>query len=102
MVKSQRDSNIELLRVVSMVMIVFYHFMARLSELNSAGNTQTIVNSLIPVVHIGVICFVLISGYWGIKFSIKGFLSLKNKEKLILEVKIMLKFEKTWNNFKHR
>ena len=57
-------------------MIVFYHFMARLSELNSAGNTQTIVNSLIPVVHIGVICFVLISGYWGIKFSIKGFLRL--------------------------
>ncbi|HSD06485.1 acyltransferase [Flavobacterium sp.] len=76
MVKSQRDSNIELLRVISMVMIVFYHFMARLSELNSPEKTQTIVNSLIPVVHIGVICFVLISGYWGIKFSIKGFLRL--------------------------
>lgn len=70
-----RQSNIELLRIVSMLFIIVYHFLLHAIK---PANPQwdQLLSALIPVVHIGVICFVLISGYWGIRFSVKGFIRL--------------------------
>ncbi|MCB9202152.1 MAG: acyltransferase [Flavobacteriales bacterium] len=73
--KKNRDSNIELLRIVSMLIIVIYHFILHSIAPNNP-NLYYITRPLSTVLHIGVICFVLISGYWGIKFSLKGFVKL--------------------------
>ena len=71
----QRDSNIELLRIVSMFIIVIYHFISH-SIISNSQQYNFVLQPLISILHIGVICFVLISGYWGIKFSLKGFVKL--------------------------
>jgi surface polysaccharide O-acyltransferase-like enzyme len=70
--KKQRESNIELLRILSMLIIVIYHFLIH-SIIPNSPELNYITKPLITVLHIGVICFVLISGYWGIKFSLKSF-----------------------------
>ncbi|MET0299012.1 MAG: acyltransferase [Flavitalea sp.] len=70
--QKQRESNIELLRLISMLIIVIYHFFIN-AIIPSSPELDYITKPLIAVIHIGVICFVLISGYWGIKFSLKGF-----------------------------
>lgn len=57
-----------------MFLIVFYHIVSvgvYYAPINSAE--FKLQNAIIPSVHIGVILFVLISGYYGIKPSIKGF-----------------------------
>lgn len=63
----ERNSNFELLRLFSMFLIVSQHLLLT--------NTTT-QEAFYVVVHIAVPCFVLISGYFGIKFSIKGLLNL--------------------------
>lgn len=69
-----RESNMELLRIVAMLMIVIYHtFYYRLQYYQESA---PLFASLTVVLHIGVILFVLISGYFGIKPSVKGFLRL--------------------------
>jgi surface polysaccharide O-acyltransferase-like enzyme len=70
-----RESNIELLRIFSMLYIVIYHFFIHSIIPNSPENNY-ITTPIIAVLHIGVVCFILISGYWGIKFSINGFIRL--------------------------
>lgn len=67
-----RDSNIELLRLVLMSMIVLTHFYAHgvynvLDGVNKATKTGWVVISLIDY-H--VVCFFLISGYYGIKTKV--------------------------------
>lgn len=73
--KKQRESNLELLRIVSMLLITIYHFFIH-SSIPNAPEMCHLTKPCITVLHIGVICFVLISGYWGIKFSLKGFFKL--------------------------
>ena len=70
-----RESNIELLRILSMVYIVLYHFFLHGLK-KTSPELEYLIKPIISVLHIGVICFVLISGYWGIKFSLKGFAKL--------------------------
>lgn len=69
-----RQSNMELLRLVAMFMIVVYHSVYyRLYAYRLDEPIFAVLNTLL---HIGVILFVLISGYFGIKPSVKGFLKL--------------------------
>ncbi|GMO38196.1 MAG: hypothetical protein Ta2B_17920 [Termitinemataceae bacterium] len=63
-----RESNFELLRIVSMFLIVFYHLLRTPSS--------AITNAFYVVLHIAVPCFVLISGYFRINASVKGLLKL--------------------------
>lgn len=70
-----RASNIELLRICSMLFIVIYHFFLHAIQPNNP-DLADLMKPILAVLHIGVICFVLISGYWGIKFSLKGFFKL--------------------------
>lgn len=72
---TDRQSNIELLRISSMLIILIYHFLIHSIKPNSP-HLDHIITPLITVMHIGVICFVLITGYWGISFSLKRFMKL--------------------------
>lgn len=64
----------ELLRLVAMYMILVYHTVYYVFY-NYRGESP-IFASMMTVLHIGVPLFVLISGYFGIKPSVKGFLKL--------------------------
>ena len=66
-----RESQIELLRIVSIWLIVFYHLFMDFSL--PLQEEYPLYKGLQIPLHIGVLLFVLISGYFGIKASIKGF-----------------------------
>lgn len=73
---NQRLSNIELLRCFLMFLIVVQHFIAHniLSKDNPVGigeDNFVIANLMLSFCVCAVNCFVLISGYFGITFSIK-------------------------------
>ena len=68
-----RQSNMELLRIVAMFMILVYHTVYYVFY--DYRGESPIFASLMTLLHIGVPLFVLISGYFGIKPSVKGFFS---------------------------
>ena len=72
--RTLRSSNIELLRIVAMFCIIFYHQMYFFVE-KLSGN-DSFLHSLEVPFHVGVILFVLISGYFGIRASFKGLINL--------------------------
>jgi peptidoglycan/LPS O-acetylase OafA/YrhL len=75
--KKERESGLELLRLVCMLFILFHHFI--LNGLGSAsyGKLATVEGiTLNSFVCVAVNCFVLISGYFGIKAGWKGFFRL--------------------------
>lgn len=67
-----RKSNFELLRLIAMFLIVLYHIFIGTYESNPDFVSQSI---WIPL-HLGVPVFILISGYFHIKFSWLKFLRL--------------------------
>ena len=70
----QRNSAFELLRILSQVFIVLYHicYIWQGKEYSSQPFFQAVS---IPL-HIGVVVFVLLSGYFTIKFKISGLVKL--------------------------
>ena len=69
-----RDSNMEMLRIFSMFLIVFYHLVCFfVVNLRVSDSNWTAIQ---PCIHQGVVLFVLISGYYGIKTKIKGVLHI--------------------------
>lgn len=74
MTPKTRQSNMELLRLVAMFMIVVYHTVYY--RLYNYRTESPVFSSLMIVLHIGVPLFVLISGYFGIKPSVKGIFKL--------------------------
>lgn len=64
-----RNASFELLRIICMFMIVLYHLFIKLDY--SAVSTSALYSSLLFPLHVAVICFVLISGYFGIRLSFK-------------------------------
>jgi surface polysaccharide O-acyltransferase-like enzyme len=80
MSKKQRLSNIELLRNISMLLVMVFHITHALSlskNVSCNNDLASIINSIAG--SISIICvnvFILISGYFGIKFSIKGIFKL--------------------------
>lgn len=77
-----RQSNIELLRIICMFMIVMHHFVTSvwypdILQLHIPTSMDEAVVLLSHcLIFIGVNCFVLISGYFSIKTTLKGFLHL--------------------------
>lgn len=79
----ERDSNMELLRIIAMWMITLHHFLANTgmhysgivgrAPLAEGYEVATMINGL---VYIGVNCFILISGYYGIRFKLRGLFNL--------------------------
>lgn len=80
----KRRSNIELLRIISMFMIFVLHFIQGTDALKNAipgSINYFIFNFLEALSIVAVNCFILVSGYFFIKFDFKKIL------KLILQVK---------------
>lgn len=70
---SSRNSSLELVRLLAMFMIVFYHLILFFIE---PIDPSPIFKAVQIPVHIGVILFVLISGYFGIKPTFRGFFKI--------------------------
>lgn len=77
----KRDSNIELLRLICMLLIVFQHCIHICAfpeiwnpQIMSAEVLTTAI--LVGLTYVGVNCFVLISGYYGIKLKLRSVLNL--------------------------
>ncbi len=71
----KRLSNIESLRIISIIMIVMMHIMGNAYNTHNAINHELllIINT---IGNTGVTIFVLISGYFGIHFSINKFIKM--------------------------
>ena len=73
-----RNSNIETLRIISMAMILMLHFVGATFGLPTHaqlldGDPVAIAKALVEAAAIvGVNCFVLISGYYGIRATWRG------------------------------
>ena len=72
-----RNSNIELLRIVAMLFIISHHFLVHGMNIwqDSSWDNLTLL-SLDSLFFIGVNVFVLISGYYTIRFDWKKLLRL--------------------------
>lgn len=72
-IKTERESQFELLRLVAQFFIVAYHLLM-IFVYPSTG--VLVYKSLQIPLHIGVVLFILLSGYFGIKASMRGFVRL--------------------------
>ena len=71
-VPKERNASFELMRILCMMMIVYYHLLIRV-DASVFISTPELRAVTIPL-HIAVVCFVLISGYFGVKESWKKIL----------------------------
>ena len=76
----ERESGIELLRIVSMLFVLILHFIGSIGLPTRLETERLPIDSLKVILEcaalIGVNCFVLISGYFGIRPRIHSFVSL--------------------------
>ena len=73
--KHERSSNFELLRLLCIFGILVMHTFAGIDTAASPGNmlANVFANSLF---NTGVTCFILLSGYFGIRFDLKKLIGL--------------------------
>lgn len=77
-----RESNMELLRIVSILFVTIHHFLTHGASpsIFDASASLTVADSIAlflnGFVYIGVNCFLLISGYFGIKYKMKSLVNL--------------------------
>lgn len=69
--EKQRDSNMELLRIVSIIMILYIHAFGLISGKGYTDFGCEITILANSICNMGVSCFILISGYYGIRFQWK-------------------------------
>ena len=75
--KPVRNSNHELLRIIAMFMIVFIHANIYLFYFVN-GTLAFFFNGMVNgICNIGVACFMLISGYYGMKFDVRKFVRME-------------------------
>ncbi len=75
MTRAERNSSFELLRICAMFIIVLYHmYLYNLPDLRCPEHP--FISAFFPLLHVGVPLFVLISGYFGIKPTWKGLLTI--------------------------
>ena len=79
----QRNTSIELLRILCMLFIVFHHFMLfcafpkyEMDALNQSNSALSIAMMLNGFFCVAVNCFVLISGFYGLKFKLRALVNL--------------------------
>lgn len=71
---TQRNSSFELLRILSQVFIVLYHICYIWQ--GKAYSSQAFFQAVSIPLHIGVVVFVLLSGYFTIKLRVSGLVKL--------------------------
>ena len=67
---TMRDSQFELMRIVSMLCIVYYHLFLKTTE--HLWGVYPIFRGIQIPLHFGVLLFVMVSGYYGIRPSVRG------------------------------
>lgn len=74
----KREANIELLRIVLMIMIISYHFFSFYIQGTYSSNQSLFFTKLLftSATAMAVDCFVFISGFYGLKFKLKQVVSL--------------------------
>lgn len=72
----QRSSNFELLRIVSILLILFMHCYSMGGSQTMSNFNHYIGHVICSIGNIGVTCFILISGYFGIHFKLERFLQI--------------------------
>lgn len=79
--KSVRQSNVELLRLLAMLLIVVSHFFTHGFESESATVLQLAIANCLSLGNVGVDLFVLITGYFLVnsKFSSRSIISIVGK-----------------------
>lgn len=80
MAELSRKSNFELFRIVSMFLIILIHLVSviDLANLGISGSIGRVLGAfVVGICNIGATCFILISGYFGIKFSLRKLLKLE-------------------------
>lgn len=66
-----RSSNFELLRIVSMILIVLHHMLIATGQIDYSKNGKLLGGEMVNgFAIVGVNCFILISGYFGIRFRL--------------------------------
>lgn len=75
--KTPRESNFELLRIVAIVLIVAGHMWVG-RNWDSSQASQIVSVGLFPFLAVAVDCFVLISGWFSIRFSAKKLFDLNS------------------------
>lgn len=65
--KKTRNASFELLRIICMFMIVYYHLFVKIDYISVIQSP--VYSTILYPLHIAVVCFVLISGYFRIKLS---------------------------------
>lgn len=85
--KKERDSNIELYRIVLMLLIVAHHYVVNSGVMDLIYNTPLSIKSIFLLIFgawgkVGINCFLLITGYYMCKSNI----SLKKYVKLLFEI----------------
>lgn len=77
MTHNRRNSGFELLRIISMYMIVLIHANMYLPQF-CEGSARVFYNGFVNgICNIGVTCFILISGYFGVNFNLKKLLKME-------------------------
>ena len=71
-----RNSSIELLRIASIFLIVTMHVCAFIDYERASSLNVLMVGGVNSIGNVGVSCFVIISGYFGVKFRLHKFLYL--------------------------
>ena len=80
--KTTRDSNYELMRIISMLMIVIWHILTHGQVVTGmTGISATIMKLLQTIIVIHVDSFILVTGYYQCKnkFNFKKAISLNNQ-----------------------
>ena len=72
----QRQSNLEALRIVSILLILLMHVYSQVSKAEMTAGNHLLGLLINGIGNIGVTCFVLLSGYFGIKFKAYRFIQL--------------------------
>ena len=67
--KAERNSTFELIRIVAMLLVVYYH---TFYYAYGYKPENAVIGGMEVILHIGVIIFVLLSGYFGIKTTLTG------------------------------
>lgn len=86
-IKKERNSNLELFRIIAMLLIVAHHYVVNSGLLQIMQSTEITGNSIFLYLlgmwgKIGINCFVLITGY----FMCKSNITVSKFLKLILEI----------------
>ena len=84
MIKKERKSNIELLRIISMCLIIYHHFSLNLGIIEGYDISKTMIFGILGGIggKIGVVCYVLTTGY----FSVEKDFNVKRVFKLWLQI----------------